>query len=106
MAMTEVGRNIILRILRLTLPASSCCKENTDKIILTNMADRLILNTFGEFINQCPDQKQLQEILKDLIPMQLGEIEPTSISIASEAEAQAIWDEEERNFMEVEFCML
>jgi hypothetical protein len=60
-------------------------KENTDKMILTDLADRLILNTFGEFINQCPNQKLLQEILKELIPMQMGEKEPDSILIADEA---------------------
>lgn len=81
-------------------------QEKASEMVLTDMVDRMVLNTFGEFINRCQDQELLQEILKDLIPMQLGEKEPTSISIASEAEAQAIWDEEERNVMEAEFCML
>ena len=81
-------------------------KENTDKMILTDLADRQILNTFGEFINQCPDQKLLQEILKDLVPMQLGEKEPDSILIADEAEYRAFLDEEDRQVTEAEMRML
>lgn len=48
-------------------------QENASEIVLTDMLDRMVLNTFGEFINRCPDQNLLQEILKDLIPMQMGE---------------------------------
>ena len=81
-------------------------QENASEMVLTDMLDRMVLNTFGEFINRCPDQELLQEILKDLIPMQLGEKEPASIPIATEKEAQAIWDEEEQNAMEAEFRML
>lgn len=81
-------------------------KENTDKMILTDLADRLILNTFGEFINQCPDQKLLQEILKDLIPMQMGEREPNEILVADEDEYIALLAEEDRKVTEAELRML
>ena len=80
--------------------------ENASEIVLTDMLDRMVLNTFGEFINCCPDQNLLQEILKDLIPMQMGEKEPVSISFATDKEAQAFWDEEEKNVMEAEFRIL
>jgi len=69
-------------------------KENVDKLILTDTLDRLILDTYGEFINRCPDQKLLQEITKHLIPMQLGDKEPVEISIATAKEAQAFWNQE------------
>ena len=62
-------------------------KEHADKMILTDMLDRLVLDTFGEFINRCPDQKLLQEITKELVPMQLGDKEPLSIPIVSIDEA-------------------
>lgn len=71
-------------------------KEHADKMILTDTLDRLVLDTFGEFINRCPDQKLLQEITKELVPMQLGEKEPVSIPIASVEEAQAFWSQESR----------
>ncbi len=80
-------------------------KENADEMILTDTLDRLVLNTFGEFINRCPDQELMQEILKDLVPKQMGEKEPVSIPVASEEEVQSHWDEEERKEMEVELRM-
>lgn len=81
-------------------------KAITEKMVLTDMADRLKLNTFGEFINRCPDQEFLQEILKDLIPMQLGEKEPADILIVDKAEFQALLYEEDRQVTEVELWML
>lgn len=59
-------------------------QENTDHIILTDLADRFILDTFGGFINHCPDQTFLQEVLKELVPMQAGEKNPIEIEEASE----------------------
>lgn len=71
-------------------------KEYADKITLTDTLDRLVLDTYGEFINRCPDQKLLQEITKELVPMQLGDKEPVCIPIASVEEAQAFWSQETR----------
>jgi hypothetical protein len=81
-------------------------REHAEKMILTDLADRLVLNTFGEFINRCPHQELLQELLKDLIPMQTGEKEPTEILSASEEEFQALLDEKEIKLMETELRML
>jgi hypothetical protein len=69
-------------------------KENADRLLLTDTLDRLVLDTFGEFINRCPDQKLLQDITKELVPMQLGEKEPVSIPIASAEEAQSYWNQQ------------
>lgn len=80
--------------------------ENTDKIVLTDQADRLILNTFGEFINRCPDRAFLQEVLKDLIPMQTGEKEPSEILTASEDEFAKLLYEEDQQVTEAELRML
>ena len=71
-------------------------KEHADKMILTDTLDRLVLDTFGEFINRCPDQKLLQEITKELIPMQRGKKEPVSFPIVSVEEAQAFWSQEDQ----------
>lgn len=71
-------------------------KKHADKIILTDTLNRLVLDTYGEFINCCPDQKYLQEITKELVPMQLGDKEPVSILMASVEEAQAFWSQESR----------
>ncbi len=71
-------------------------KKHADKIVLTDMLDRLILNTFGEFINRCPDQKLLREITKELVPMQMGDKKPDDIVIVSMEEAQAFWNHQEQ----------
>lgn len=71
-------------------------KEHADKIVLTDTLDRLILNTFGEFINRCPDQKLLREITKELVPMQMGDKKPDDIAIASMEEAQVFWNHQEQ----------
>ncbi len=80
--------------------------ENADKIVLTDQVDRLILNTFGEFINQCPDQAFLQEVLKELVPMQMGEKEPSEILTASEDEFAKLLYEEDQQVTEAELRMM
>ena len=46
---------------------------DAEKMIVTDMCDRLILDTFGGFINNCPDQKLCGEIVAKLAPIQMGE---------------------------------
>lgn len=71
-------------------------KENADKLVLTDTLDRLILDTYGEFINRCPDQKLLQEITAKLVPLQFGDKKPDDIAIVSMEEAQAFWNHQEQ----------
>lgn len=69
---------------------------NAEKLILADMADRFILDTvYGGFIENCPDQEFLQEVLKYLVPLQLGEREPKEVAVITYDEALAFWDEEE-----------
>lgn len=77
-------------------------QENTDQIILTDMADHLILNTLGKFINRCPDKIFLQEVLKKLEPMQTGGKEPIGIMEVSEEEFQRLLFEEDQRITEKE----
>ncbi len=44
-----------------------------EKIVITDMCDRLILDTCGYFINSCPNQEFCKEINPFLIPIQMGE---------------------------------
>lgn len=48
---------------------------DAEKIIITDICDRLILDTCGYFIDTCPDQKFCLEIHPFLIPIQMGEKE-------------------------------
>jgi hypothetical protein len=59
------------------------------EIILTDTMDRKILNTIGEFIDRCPDQSLLQQILPHLIPMQVGERQPQKFPVATDDEVEA-----------------
>lgn len=73
------------------------------EIILTDVMDSLVLNTIGEFIDRCPDQEFLQQILPHLIPMQLGETEPQAFPVATDAEVEAYF--EMQNGMEMDLGM-
>lgn len=52
---------------------------DAEKIVVTDICDRLILDTFGCFINTCPDQKLCQNIIKHLAPIQMGEKEADKV---------------------------
>lgn len=56
---------------------------DSSEIVITDMMDRLVLNTFGGFINQCPNQQLCREMIKHLAPVQMGEKkagEPLAVS--------------------------
>ncbi len=62
------------------------------KIILTDVLDNKILNTMGCFIDRCPDQALLPQILEHLLPMQTGQKEPMDILVASDEELDAFYE--------------
>ena len=58
--------------------AAFIVKDQQDKIIFDTY-NNFVLDTFGSFINQCPDKQFLQELLQVLVPIQMGEVEPQAI---------------------------
>lgn len=56
---------------------------DAEKIVLTDMLDRLIPNTTGGFIDQCPDQELCSRIIPFLAPIQMGETEAQEISMVT-----------------------
>ena len=46
---------------------------DTQKIILTDMRDCLILNTKGGFIDSCPNQELCKQVVAALAPIQMGD---------------------------------
>ncbi len=62
------------------------------EIILTDMLDNLILNTIGNFIDRCPDQNLLPQILKPLIPMQMGRKRPQEFPVATAKEVESFYE--------------
>ena len=53
------------------------------KMVLTDLFDRLILDTIYGFIDHCPDRDLLQQILPHLIPIQQSEEAPKSFPMAA-----------------------
>lgn len=53
------------------------------KMILTDLFDRLILDTIYGFIDHCPDRNLFQQILPHLIPIQQSEEAPKSFPMAA-----------------------
>ena len=62
------------------------------EIIVTDTVDRKILNTIGEFIDRCPNQELLQQILPHLVPIQRGETESQEIPVAKDAEVEEYFE--------------
>ncbi len=77
--------------------------KDARKIILTNKFDNFILDTIGEFMDRCPDQVLLKEILPHLIPMQMGEVESQKIPVATDEEVSMY--HEQKSDMGMEYGM-
>ena len=80
---------------------ASFIMQHTDarEIILTDVLDRKILNTIGYFIDRCPDQELLPQIMEHLLPIQLGDKEPREFPVATAEEVEALY--EMRNEMNI-----
>lgn len=66
-----------------------------DQMILTTPMDELIMNTMGNFIDQCPDKELLEQVKETLIPIQLGEAEPQPIFSPSVEEVNEYYEQQE-----------
>ena len=79
---------------------------DAEKMILTDMQDRLILNTIGGFIDYCPDQDLCRKILPNLIVIQRGEMDAAKFPIVTREMFEEYCDMEEQAVMEAEISML
>ena len=52
------------------------CSEMT----LTDRLDMTVLTTYGEFIDKCPNQELLRQVLQHLMPIQMGEAVPKEVT--------------------------
>lgn len=69
---------------------------DAEKMIITDMVDRLILDTYGGFINTCPDQKLCAEIIPYLAPIQMGEKETGEILMVTKEESDMYFAAEDQ----------
>ena len=65
-------------------------------MIITDMVDRLILDTYGGFINTWPDQKLCAEIIPYLAPKQMGEKEAGEILMVTREESDMYFAAEDQ----------
>lgn len=78
---------------------------SAQKMVITDIADRLILDTCGGFIDTCPDQKLCMEINSHLVPIQLGEKEAGEILQLDRKQADAYFAAEDRAVTMAEYGM-
>lgn len=57
--------------------------------------DILLLNTIGTFIDTCPDQNLLSQILEYLVPMQIGDSKPKDFFCPTSDEVNAFCNQQE-----------
>lgn len=79
---------------------------DAEKMILTDMMDRLILDTAGGFINNCPDQERCRNIVSLLAPIQMGEKEAAEFPMITRDMYEQYVAMEEQAVMETEIRML
>ena len=60
--------------------------QTADQITLTDKLDLLILNSFGCFIDTCPDREFMGKVMEHLIPMQMGEAAPIAFETITNEE--------------------
>lgn len=59
------------------------------QMILTDIGDQLIVDTFGGFLNRCPNPRLCMEIKKYLIPIQQGDVAAEDFPMLTEEELEA-----------------
>lgn len=76
---------------------------NARKMILTDLADRLILDTYGGFIDHCQNRELLHDIIGLLTPIQMGKTKPTEFPIITrdEYDAYGRWEDEQVTMAEM-----
>lgn len=77
-----------------------------EKIVITDMCDRLILDTCGYFINSCPNQEFCKEIHPFLIPIQMGEKDAGEVLSVSRDVAEQYFREEDEAATMAEIGMM
>jgi len=73
------------------------------KIILTDQVDRLILDTYGGFVDNCPDKKLCAEVIRRLTPIQMGDVEAEGFLMITrdEYDAYGRWEDEQVTMAEM-----
>ena len=79
---------------------------DAEKIVLTDMMDRLILDTAGGFIDTCPNQELCSQIIPALAPIQMREAEAEEFPIVTREQFEEYASMEEEAAMRAELYLL
>lgn len=78
---------------------------DAQKMVVTDILDRLIVDTCGGFLDRCPDQRMCGEIVKHLTPIQMGEKETGELLSVDRAQAEEYWAMEDAAVTMAEYHM-
>ncbi len=76
-----------------------------EQIIITDVLDRLVVNTQMWFLDTCPDQQLCRELIGSLAPIQMGEREPGQPLAVSRKSADEYFREEDQMVTMAELAM-
>ena len=79
---------------------------DAERMVVTDIADRLILDTIGGYIDKCPDQRLNQEIIPYLVSIQRGEKNAGKILMVTRQEADAYFHAEDQEVTMAEYQMM
>ena len=79
---------------------------DAERMVVTDIVDRLILDTIGGYINNCPDQELCREIIPYLAPIQRGEKNAGEILMVTRDEADAYFMAEDEAVTMAEYGMM
>lgn len=82
-----------------------CHLGDAGKIVITDMMDRLILDTVGGFLDTCPDQELCLELIGHLAPIQMGEKEPGEVLAVDREMSEEYFREEDQMVTMMELAM-
>ena len=69
---------------------------DAEKIIITDVADRMVVSTSMVFLDTCPNRELCQEIIDYLAPIQWGETEVGAVLAVGRDTADEYFAEEDR----------
>lgn len=78
---------------------------DAEKIVVTDILDRLIVDTCGGFLNTCPDQDLCHEIISFLAPIQMGEKEAGELLVIGRQQAEEYFAAEDAAATMAEYGM-
>lgn len=79
--------------------------EDARKMVITDVMDRLIVDTMGGFLDTCPDQELCRELIGYLAPIQMGEKEAGEILAVDREIAEEYFREEDQMVTMMELSM-